>query len=70
MYGDVLFAAPCEQTIKAMAKTTDTPIYHYLYAHPGITEVELWIFSWSSFKKDHGVTDTAIYLNLYAHLLK
>jgi hypothetical protein len=45
MYGDVLFAAPCEQTIKAMAKTTDTPIYHYLYAHPGITEVKKWIFN-------------------------
>ena len=21
--------------VKAMAKTTDTPIYHYVYAHPG-----------------------------------
>jgi hypothetical protein len=37
MYGDVLFAAPCDQTVKAMAKTTDTPIYYYLYAHPGNT---------------------------------
>ena len=35
MYGDLIFAAPCDQTIKAMAKTTDTPIYHYLYTHIG-----------------------------------
>jgi hypothetical protein len=51
MYGDVLFAAPCEQTIKAMAKTTDTPIYHYLYAHPGINKIKLWIFIQSNFFK-------------------
>jgi hypothetical protein len=46
-------------------KTTYTPIYHYLYVHPGITEVE---YNESLYKVIFKQTTyTTIYHYLYVH---
>ena len=35
MYGDLMFTAPVDLTVRSLAESMDCPIYYYLYNHRG-----------------------------------